>query len=106
MNSNDDLRSRFRRDARERLKTIRDVAVDLTGELGAEAAVNGSVEIVRAQAHMIKGAAGMLDFDDVKEAAGKLEDVAAEALENGGDLAGDALSVALEQLGNVIDGLV
>jgi HPt (histidine-containing phosphotransfer) domain-containing protein len=103
MNAPDDLRTRFTRDARERLKTIRDAAADAAGDLGAEVLVNSSVEVVRAQAHMIKGAAGMLDFTQVKEAAAKLEDVAAETIDSGGDLAGDALSVALEQLGSAIE---
>lgn len=102
MSSNDDLRTRFTKDAKERFRTILDVAADL----GTDAALNSSVEIVRSQAHTIRGAAGMLDFDDVKEAAANLEDVAASALQSGGELAGDALTVALEQLGSAIDGLV
>lgn len=101
MSTNDDLRGRFVQDTRKRLKTIRDAA----GDLGADAAIEGSLELVRSQAHMIRGAAGMLDFNEVKAAAGKLESAASEKLEAGGELADETLSVALEQLADVIDAL-
>jgi len=105
MTPDDDLRTRFVHDAKDRLKTIRDVAGDFGLDAAAETAQRSSVELAQSQAHMIKGAAGMLDFDEVKEAASKLEDAAADALRTGSELAGDTLSVALEQLGDVIDAL-
>lgn len=105
MNANDDLKSRFTKDAKDRFVSIRDAAGDIAGEVALDAAIQGSIELVRSQAHMIKGAAGMLDFDEVKSAAAQLEDVAAQAIESGGELAGNALSVAIDGLGDALSGL-
>jgi HPt (histidine-containing phosphotransfer) domain-containing protein len=103
MSTNDELRARFTREAKDRMKKILEAAGDVATDFGAEAVVNGSVEVMRSQAHMLKGAAGMLDFPDVKDAAASLEDAAAQAIQSGGELAGDALGVALENLGSAIE---
>lgn len=96
---------RFKGEASETAKSIDDMARSLAGAADPRA----SVSAIREQAHKLKGAAGVLDFPDVKNRAAAVEEIAAsiaidsamsvEAIE----LAGKALESAADALLSAVD---
>ncbi len=100
-----DIVRRFKGEATDSAKSIDEMAHSLTRATDPRA----SVAAIREQAHKLKGAAGVLDFPDVKNHAAAVEDIAAsltidaamspEAIE----LASKALESAAEALLSAVD---
>lgn len=64
---------RFKNEATDSAKSIDEMARSLSEATDPRA----SVATIREQAHKLKGAAGVLDFPDVKNRAAAVEDIAA-----------------------------
>lgn len=82
----DELITRFKAEAGERVTTIDRLLAELTSAGDPKAVF----DLIREEAHKLKGAAGVLGFPEFKERASELELIAAE---RGNELNGDAESV-------------
>lgn len=99
----DAIIKRFRAEAKDRVISIETLA---EGLIDAAGVVDPTVayDAIREQAHMLKGAAGVLDFPDIKNAAASLEDLVASGLDNvDTDAAGALLEAAVSALGSAIE---
>jgi two-component system chemotaxis sensor kinase CheA len=70
----------FRQEAEERLDAIVETLLEVEGGRGTPEAVNALFR----ETHTLKGAAGMLDFDEVREIAHAMEDVLSDVRKDGG----------------------
>lgn len=99
----DAIVKRFRKEAKDRVISIEAIVDGLAATAEIVDPVVAFNEI-REQAHMLKGAAGVLDFPEIKEAAASLEDLVAsgvDALDT--EAASAVLEAAVSALGSAVD---
>lgn len=99
----DAIVQRFRVEAKDRVNAI-DVLVEGLGNAAELIDPLAAYSEIREQAHMLKGAAGVLDFPEIKEAAASLEDLVSSGLDAVDVEAARALlESAVEALGSAVD---
>lgn len=99
----DAIMERFKTEAKDRVKTIGDM-VDVVDVAETALAATDAIGVIREEAHKLKGAAGVLDFPEIKEAAAALEDLAASGLDQvDTEVASGLLNAAVDVLGAAVD---
>lgn len=99
----DAIVERFKTEAKDRMRTIGDM-VDVVDAADTALAAADAIGLIREEAHKLKGAAGVLDFPEVKDAAAALEDLASSGLDAvDPDAAAGLLGAAVEVLGSAVD---
>lgn len=94
---------RFKREAKDRVNTIGDM-IDVVDVAESAMAAADAIGVIREEAHKLKGAAGVLDFPEIKEAAAALEELAASGLDAvDTDVASGLLNAAVDVLGAAVD---
>lgn len=97
--SMDELVDRFKTEARERSDGIQTVLAAMENDVSDAERCN----VIREEAHKLKGAAGILGFPELKERAAELENVAAAQAENAaGGGARDAIAAAAGAVRDVL----
>lgn len=99
----DAIMERFKTEAKDRVTTIGDM-VDVVDVAESAMATADAIGVIREEAHKLKGAAGVLDFPEIKEAAAALEELAASGLDSvDTDVASGLLNAAVDVLGAAVD---
>lgn len=99
----DAIMERFKTEAKDRVRTIGDM-VDVVDVADTALAAIDAIGVIREEAHKLKGAAGVLDFPEIKEAAAALEELAASGLDAvDTDVASGLLNAAVDVLSAAVD---
>lgn len=99
----DAIVQRFKTEAKDRMVTITDM-LDVVDAAGSVLVAADAIGVIREEAHKLKGAAGVLDFPEIKEAASALEDLAASGLDAvDTDVASGLLEAAVDVLSAAVE---